>query len=232
MFQASTVPPGSRPTCTLGRSVRGQIWHAVRETARTGRERPAAAPGAESFLRQLGWREFAHYLLFHFPDMPTESFRPEFARFPWEDDADGLESWKRGATGYPLVDAGMRQMLVEGWMHNRIRMVAASFLTKDLLIPWQQGAAWFWDRLVDADLANNSLGWQWTAGSGPDASPYFRIFNPLLQAQRFDSDGAYTRRWAVDTSAGAAAGVASAPIVDHGEARARALAAFRRARKH
>jgi deoxyribodipyrimidine photo-lyase len=208
-----------------------QIWHAVREAARTVATRPATASGPESFLRQLGWREFAHYLLYHFPDMPTESFRPEFARFSWEDDADGLDAWKRGATGYPLVDAGMHQMLVEGWMHNRIRMVAASFLTKDLLIPWQQGAAWFWDRLVDADLANNSLGWQWTAGSGPDAAPYFRIFNPLLQARRFDPDGAYSRRWTGDMFASAAEGIAPAHIVDHGEARARALAAFREARR-
>jgi deoxyribodipyrimidine photo-lyase len=195
-----------------------QVWHAVRAAAREA----AWTQSADAFLRQLGWREFAHYLLFHFPHIADEPFRPEFADFPWEDDPDGLEMWRRGTTGYTLVDAGMRQLLAEGWMHNRVRMVAASFLTKDLLIPWRQGAAWFWDRLVDADLANNTLGWQWTAGSGPDAAPYFRVFNPLLQARRFDPAGAYVRAWAPE---------APTPIVDHGEARARALAAFRGIRR-
>jgi deoxyribodipyrimidine photo-lyase len=195
-----------------------QVWHAVRAAAREA----AWTQGADTFLRQLGWREFAQYLLFHFPHIAEEPFRPEFARFPWEDDPVGLEMWRRGATGYPLVDAGMRQLLAEGWMHNRVRMVSASLLTKDLLIPWQQGAAWFWDRLVDADLANNSLGWQWTAGSGPDGAPYFRVFNPLLQARRFDPAGEYVRTWALE---------GYPPIVDHGEARARALAAFRGIRR-
>ncbi len=186
----------------------------------TGLSVENAAEGAESYLRQLGWREFAHHLLFHFPRIPEEPFRPEFARFPWQDDPSGLAAWKTGSTGYPLVDAGMRQLLAEGWMHNRVRMVTASFLTKDLLISWQDGAAWFWDRLVDADLANNTLGWQWTAGSGPDAAPYFRVFNPAAQAGRYDPEGVYIRRW----GGGPAREV---PIVDHGEARARALAAFR-----
>jgi deoxyribodipyrimidine photo-lyase len=190
-----------------------QVWYAAEDAAL------GAAEGADSYLRQLGWREFAHHILYHFPRVPEEPFRPEFGRFPWEDDPVGLAAWKAGATGFPLVDAGMRQVVAEGWMHNRVRMVAASFLTKDLLIPWRDGAAWFWDRLVDADLANNTLGWQWTAGSGPDAAPYFRVFNPGLQARRYDPEGVYVRRWV-----GADGGVA--PIVDHGDARARALAAF------
>jgi deoxyribodipyrimidine photo-lyase len=212
-----------------------QVWHAVQEIVQheAGR-RGAAAPsavgagvGATAFLRQLGWREFAHYLLFHFPWITDEPFRPEFADFPWADDPAGLEAWKRGVTGYPLVDAGMKQLLAEGWMHNRVRMVAASFLTKDLLVPWQQGAAWFWDRLMDADLANNTLGWQWMAGSGPDAAPYFRVFNPVLQARRFDAEGAYVRWWTAAPGAAAEEPVEPRPIVEHDEARARALAAFR-----
>jgi deoxyribodipyrimidine photo-lyase len=212
-----------------------QVWQAVREAARAS-VRPGGAgadpwAGVGSFLRQLGWREFAHYLLFHFPQIPTEAFRPEFARFPWEDDRHGLDAWKRGETGYPLVDAAMRQLEAEGWMSNRVRMVVASFLTKDLLIPWQEGAAWFWDRLVDADLANNTLGWQWTAGSGPDAAPYFRVFNPVLQARRFDPQGEYVRCWS-GRGSGPQSGVSGTepagrgPIVDHARARARALAAF------
>jgi deoxyribodipyrimidine photo-lyase len=211
-----------------------QAWYAVRRAAQaTTPARAARGPHTSGamvgmeYLRQLGWREFAHYLLYHFPYIVTEPFRPEFARFPWEDDPDALDAWKRGATGYPLVDAGMRQLLAEGWMHNRVRMVVASFLTKDLLIPWQQGAAWFWDRLVDADLANNTLGWQWTAGSGPDAAPYFRIFNPVLQARRFDPDGTYLRLWLPEAPDGPGPLAHPRPLVDHGEARARALAAFR-----
>jgi deoxyribodipyrimidine photo-lyase len=215
-----------------------QVWHTVRDACRsrgraleTGSEAPGAG-GGEAFLRQLGWREFAHYLLFHFPAMPVEPFHPEFAAFPWADDPDGLAAWQQGATGYPLIDAGMRQLLAEGWMHNRVRMVVASFLTKDLMIPWQRGAAWFWDRLVDADLANNTLGWQWTAGSGPDAAPYFRVFNPALQARRFDGDSAYVRRWIPEAIADADEERGyPAPIVDHASARLRALAAFRELRR-
>jgi deoxyribodipyrimidine photo-lyase len=195
-----------------------QVWHAVGEAA-------GAPEGSDAFLRQLGWREFGHYLLYHFPTIATEPFRPEFSRFPWHDDPEGLATWQEGATGFPLVDAGMRQLREEGWMHNRVRMVVASFLTKDLLIPWQKGAAWFWDCLVDADLANNTLGWQWTAGSGPDAAPYFRVFNPDLQARRFDPAGEYMERW---LPAGVRDG--RAPIVDHALARLRALEAFRRVR--
>lgn len=186
-----------------------QIWH-------------AAQTGGEAYLRQLFWREFARHLLFHFPHTAEQPLRPEFARFPWRMDEKKFQAWTQGRTGYPLVDAGMRELWRTGWMHNRARMVTASFLVKHLLISWQEGAAWFWDTLVDADLANNTLGWQWAAGCGADAAPYFRIFNPALQAAKFDPEGGYVRRWAPEQAS---------PIVDHAEARARALAAFRRIRE-
>jgi deoxyribodipyrimidine photo-lyase len=148
-----------------------------------------------------------------------QPLRPEFAKFPWKSDRKLFRAWTSGKTGYPLVDAGMRELWHTGWMHNRVRMVVASFLVKHLLIGWQEGAAWFWDTLVDADLANNTLGWQWVAGCGADAAPYFRIFNPTLQAAKFDPEGAYVGRWAPDSAT-------LAPIVDHGEARRRALEAL------
>ncbi|MBN2885830.1 MAG: deoxyribodipyrimidine photo-lyase [Chromatiaceae bacterium] len=152
---------------------------------------------AEPFVRELGWREFGYHLLYHFPHTTERPLDERFADFPWALDgaAERLERWQQGATGIPLVDAGMRELWHSGWMHNRTRMVVASLLTKNLLIPWQEGARWFWDTLVDADLASNTLGWQWTAGCGADAAPYFRIFNPVLQGQRFDPEGAYIRRW-------------------------------------
>jgi deoxyribodipyrimidine photo-lyase len=143
----------------------------------------------------LGWREFAHHLLHHFPRTPEEPLRAEFVRFPWRKGQEGLRAWQRGRTGYPLVDAGMRELWATGWMHNRVRMVVASFLVKNLLISWREGARWFWDTLVDADLASNTLGWQWTAGCGADAAPYFRIFNPVSQSEKFDAAGNYLRRW-------------------------------------
>ena len=143
----------------------------------------------------MGWREFSAHLLFHFAHLPEKPFRPEFVDFPWEDNPAVLRAWQLGRTGFPIVDAGMRQLWQTGWMHNRVRMVAASILVKHLLIHWRQGEAWFWDTLVDADLANNVAGWQWVAGCGADAAPYFRIFNPVLQGQKFDADGRYVRRW-------------------------------------
>ena len=148
-----------------------------------------------SFLRQIIWREFSHHLLYHFPEFPEEPFRPEFKRFAWTSNEEILRRWQQGLTGYPIVDAGMRELWATGWMHNRVRMIAASFLVKHLLIPWQDGAAWFWDTLVDADLANNSVSWQWVAGCGVDAAPFFRIFNPVLQGRKFDPDGTYVRHW-------------------------------------
>ena len=191
-----------------------QVWHEIH-----GR-----GVQADRYLTELGWREFAHHLLHHFPGSPEQPLRHEFERFPWRDDPDGLRAWQRGRTGFPLVDAGLRQLWQTGWMHNRVRMVVASFLVKDLLIPWQQGARWFWDTLVDADLANNTLGWQWTAGCGADAAPFFRVFNPQLQAAKADPDGAYVRRWLpeLDTPD------YPVPIVDHAAARRRALEALRR----
>jgi deoxyribodipyrimidine photo-lyase len=153
-------------------------------------------PDIEPYLRELGWREFAHHLLFHFPQTPTENFNPRFADFPWAaPDEALLARWQQGRTGIPLVDAGMRELWHTGWMHNRVRMIVASFLTKNLRQHWLHGARWFWDTLVDADLANNTLGWQWVAGYGADAAPYFRVFNPVTQAKKFDPDGHYLRRW-------------------------------------
>jgi deoxyribodipyrimidine photo-lyase len=223
-----------------------QIWHATKALQiASGDLVPARA--ADSFLRELGWREFSHHLLFHWPKLATTPWRPSFRHFPWRDDEAGLRAWQQGRTGYPIVDAGMRELWSRGWMHNRVRMIAASFLVKHLLIPWQEGEAWFWDTLVDADLAQNAASWQWVAGSGADAAPYFRIFNPVIQGERFDPDGAYVRRWVPELAELpieflhkpwtapptllAAAGVVLGrdypePIVDHSAARARALTAF------
>ncbi|WP_110111896.1 deoxyribodipyrimidine photo-lyase [Bacillus sp. CGMCC 1.16541] len=149
----------------------------------------------EMFTRQLVWRDFAYHLLYHFPSTTNEPLNPMFSNFKWEKNESQLNDWKQGQTGYPLVDAGMRELWKTGFMHNRVRMVAASFLVKHLLIHWQEGANWFWDTLVDADLANNTLGWQWVAGSGADAAPYFRIFNPITQSEKFDEEGAYIKKW-------------------------------------
>jgi deoxyribodipyrimidine photo-lyase len=169
-----------------------QAWHA------TGlrQDEPGLRGQVEHFQRELGWREFAHHVLYHFPNTPSKPMDPRFEDFPWrKDTGELLEAWQRGRTGFPIVDAGMRQLWKTGWMHNRVRMIVASLLVKNLRIPWQAGAAWFWDTLVDADLASNTMGWQWAAGSGADAAPYFRIFNPLRQAERFDPDGQYVKTW-------------------------------------
>jgi len=180
---------------------------------------------SRAYLRQLVWREFAYHLLYHFPETPEHPLRREFEAMPWQPNPRYFKAWTKGRTGYPLVDAGMRELWRSGWMHNRVRMVAASFLVKHLQIEWQQGAAWFWDTLVDADLANNTLGWQWVAGCGADAAPYFRIFNPALQAARFDPHGDYIRRWLPEGERHLP------PIVDHPEARERALEALRSIKK-
>jgi deoxyribodipyrimidine photo-lyase len=220
-----------------------QLWH------RLGR---GGGQDVEAFRRELGWREFAHHLLFHYPRTPTEPLQARFARFTWARAPGQLRAWQRGRTGYPMVDAGMRQLWRTGWMHNRVRMLVASFLVKDLLLPWQAGARWFWDTLVDADLANNTLGWQWSAGCGADAAPFFRIFNPTMQGQKFDPAGDYVRRfvpelrrlparwihepWRAPADVLAQAGIKLGtsypkPIVDHGWARNRALAAFARTQR-
>ncbi len=150
---------------------------------------------SEPLLRQLYWRDFSYQLLSQYPKLSEKPLREEFEKFPWRDDKEGLKRWQKGQTGYPIVDAGMRQLWNTGWMHNRVRMITASFLVKHLLIHWKHGAAWFVDTLVDADPANNSAGWQWVAGCGTDAAPYFRIFNPILQGEKFDPLGDYVREW-------------------------------------
>jgi deoxyribodipyrimidine photo-lyase len=173
-----------------------QIWHAVHEnTYRSIHEKDR-----EHFLSEIGWREFSYYLLYHFPTLPTDNFQPKFGRFPWTDHSEFLEAWQRGQTGYPIVDAGMRELWQTGYMHNRVRMIVASFLVKNLLQHWHKGRDWFWDCLLDADLANNSASWQWVAGSGADAAPYFRMFNPVTQGEKFDGDGDYTRRFVPELS--------------------------------
>jgi len=161
----------------------------------------AYAASRDAFIRQLGWREFAHHVLHHFPLTSNEPFDARFANYPWEQSAAQLHAWQHGRTGFPIIDAGMRELWHTGYLHNRVRMLAASLLTKNLRIHWLEGARWFWDTLVDADLANNSLGWQWTAGCGTDAAPYFRIFNPVLQSERFDPKGIYLRRWLPELAA-------------------------------
>ncbi len=166
-----------------------QIWHATHLKAGAHRQESAG------FLRQLAWREFSYYLLYHFPTLPIKNFQAKFDRFQWKHRARDLNAWQKGQTGIPLVDAGMRELWQTGYMHNRVRMVVASFLIKNLLIHWRRGEDWFWDCLVDADLANNSASWQWVAGSGADAAPFFRIFNPVRQGEKFDPDGEYTRRF-------------------------------------
>lgn len=202
-----------------------------------------AAAGSAAFLRELAWRDFSHHLLHHFPSTVTRALRPDFDRLAWRRDAQALKAWQQGRTGYPIVDAGLRELWATGFMHNRVRMIAGSFLVKDLLIDWRQGAAWFMDTLVDADLAQNTLGWQWVAGCGADAAPFFRIFNPVLQGQKFDPQGAYVRRWVPELAQvpdkwvhqpwAAPQPPASypSPIVDHGLARQRALAALQGIKK-
>ena len=203
----------------------------------------------DTFLSELGWREFSYYLLYYFPQLPVANLQPRFDQFPWNTEAVAeLKAWQRGATGYPLVDAGMRELWETGYMHNRVRMVVGSFLVKNLLIHWHAGEQWFWDCLVDADLASNSASWQWIAGCGADAAPFFRIFNPITQSEKFDKQGDYIRRyvpelaampakyihapWLAPADVLAAAGVEigrdyPAPVVDIKESRERALAAFK-----
>lgn len=222
-----------------------QVWRAA--------EHSAGGPGeAEPFLRELGWREFCGSLLFHEPALPDQCLRAEFQNFPWARQEILLDAWQRGRTGYPLIDAGMRQLWHTGWMHNRVRMVVASFLVKHLLHHWRDGEAWFWDTLVDADLASNVANWQWVAGCGADAAPFFRIFNPILQGEKFDPRGGYVRHWLPELAHlpdkwlhhpwDAPSDVLRAakvtlgetypkPVVDHGTARNHALEAFRSLRE-
>lgn len=168
-----------------------QIWYAVH----TSRAMQQHLVDSECFLSEIGWREFSYHLLYHFPQLPHKNFRPAFDSFAWRNAPKQLRQWQRGLTGFPIVDAGMRELWATGYMHNRVRMICASFLTKDLLIDWRCGEQWFWNTLLDADLANNAASWQWVAGSGADAAPYFRIFNPTTQAQKFDPNGDYIAKW-------------------------------------
>ncbi|MCB1478339.1 MAG: deoxyribodipyrimidine photo-lyase [Rhodobiaceae bacterium] len=203
---------------------------------------------ADKFLSEVGWREFSYNLLYNFPKLPQENLQSKFDGFPWKDDADGLKAWRKGMTGYPIVDAGMRELWRLGTMHNRVRMIVASFLIKDLMIHWREGEAWFWDTLVDADHANNAASWQWVAGSGADAAPFFRIFNPILQGEKHDPKGDYVRMfvpelaglpdkyihkpWEAPGDVLDKAGITLGQtypqrIVDHAKARDRALSAFK-----
>ena len=229
------------PHLAFGEISPRQIWHAVRT-------RPPSS-GAECFLKELGWREFSHQLIATFPDLPTQPLQAAFAAFPWVQDEAALAAWQQGRTGYPIVDAGMRQLWATGWMHNRVRMIVGSFLVKDLLLPWQAGERWFWDTLVDANAAANAASWQWIAGCGADAAPYFRVFNPITQGEKFDPAGDYVRRWVPELArlpaqaihkpwlasplelAGARVRLGSTypePMVDHARARQAALAAYAR----
>jgi deoxyribodipyrimidine photo-lyase len=217
-----------------------RVWHAALSTP--------PGKGRETFLKELLWREFAIYLLWHHPELPDAPLKAEFAKFPWAENPAHLRAWKAGKTGYPIVDAGMRELWQTGWMHNRVRMITASFLIKHLLIPWQEGEKWFWDCLAEADLAANAASWQWVAGCGADAAPYFRIFNPVLQGKKFDPDGTYVRRFVPELAGMPAAFIHSPwegpknvladagvklgetyplPVIDLMEGRERALASYK-----
>ncbi len=232
------------PHLHFGEISPNQAWHAAQHYGHAHR----LENDLDCFLSELGWREFSYYLLYHFPDLPSKNFQSKFDHFPWQNNDAFLKVWQQGKTGYPIVDAGMRELWQTGYMHNRVRMIVASFLVKNLGIHWRQGADWFWDCLVDADLASNSASWQWVAGSGADAAPYFRIFNPILQGEKFDPDGNYTRRFVPELknipnkylfspwkapehvlkSAGITLGTTyPKPIVDLEQSRDRALQAFK-----
>lgn len=232
------------PHLHFGEISPNQAWFAVRENASPDE----LSPDADRFLSELGWREFSHNLLYNEPTLTHSNLQRKFDRFPWVEDVTSLRRWQRGTTGYPIVDAGMRELWRTGYMHNRVRMIVGSFLVKNLLLHWRQGANWFWDTLVDADLASNSASWQWIAGCGADAAPYFRIFNPVTQGKKFDPEGRYVRRyvpelaampdkfihnpWQAPADVLGDAGVAlddnyPAPVVDLRSSRERALTAFK-----
>ena len=236
------------PHLRFGEISSRQVWHAANFAAA---RKPAIASATGKFLSELCWREFSRHLLFDLPQLAEKNLQPSFDAFPWRSDAKALRAWQRGQTGYPIVDAGMRELWHTGTMHNRVRMVAASFLVKHLLIDWRHGETWFWDTLVDADPGSNPASWQWVAGSGADAAPYFRVFNPILQGEKFDPGGTYVSKWVPELARLparlihqpweatpmelAAAGVTLGktypePVVDHKAARARALAAYAKTR--
>jgi deoxyribodipyrimidine photo-lyase len=252
-YKTGRNAPGTASTSTLSAALHWgqisplQVWHAAHEHAADRLLGRRFAAGLETFANELIWREFAIHLLWHNPAMPEQPLRPQFRAMQWRNDLAALRAWQRGQTGVPMVDAGMRQLWQTGWMHNRVRMITASFLIKHLLIDWREGERWFWDTLVDGDLASNSASWQWVAGCGADAAPFFRIFNPVLQGQKFDPNGDYVRRyvpeiagldnrhihapWEAPAETLAETGIELGktyprPIVDLGEGRARALASF------
>jgi deoxyribodipyrimidine photo-lyase len=243
-----TGTSGLSPHLRFGEISPRQVWYAARFAAA---ERHALSGDIDKFLSELGWREFCRHLLFDVPDLARRNLQPSFDAFAWKQDDAALMAWQRGRTGYPIVDAGMRELWHTGVMHNRVRMVVASFLVKHLLIDWRAGEKWFWDTLVDADAGSNPANWQWVAGCGADAAPYFRVFNPILQGEKFDPDGVYVRRWVPELGALpdglihqpwsatplelASAGVELGktyplPIIDHRDGRARALAAYAKVR--
>jgi deoxyribodipyrimidine photo-lyase len=234
------------PFLRFGQMSPRQIWHATQHAVETG-DVVASSKDLEKFFAELGWREFSYHLLFNNPELATKNYNPKFDAFPWIEKPAACVKWRRGQTGYPIVDAGMRQLWALGWMHNRVRMICASFLIKHLLIDWRHGEDWFWDTLVDADPASNPASWQWVAGSGADAAPYFRIFNPIIQGQKFDPNGDYIRQWipelrelptqyihapwttpetALKRSGITLGSHYPKPLVDHDVARAKALKAF------
>ncbi len=238
------------PHMAFGEISSRQLWF---ETQQLIANNEVATQDADKFLAQLGWREFSRYLLTHFPAMIDQPFNQKFNNFPWQDDNGLIEAWKHGKTGYPIVDAGMRELWQTGYMHNRVRMITASFLTKHCLSHWRHGMAWFWDTLLDADIANNTASWQWVSGSGADAAPYFRVFNPILQGEKFDGEGEYTRKWLPELArmpkkylhkpweaspeilslAGVVLGKDyPAPIVDHKMARTKALDAYQQMKSY
>ena len=246
-FPAGGSTSGLSPHLAHGEITPYQIFAALRADAKE-----VSSANLAKFRQEIGWREFCHHLLFHNPTLCEENFQPAFNTFPWKSDKRALRAWQRGETGYPIVDAGMRELWQTGVMHNRVRMIVASFLTKHLLIDWREGERWFWDTLVDADAASNPANWQWVAGSGADAAPYFRIFNPVLQGEKFDPDGSYVRSfvpeleklpdrylhkpWDAPDKVLADAGVELGrtypnPVVDHASARKRALAAYEAAKE-
>ncbi|MFN3211684.1 MAG: cryptochrome/photolyase family protein [Henriciella sp.] len=235
---------GLSPHLAFGEISPAQIWRATKSKMDAGE---IDEKGGHHFLSEVVWRDFSYVLLYHNPDLATENFKPDFNLMPWREDREDLIAWQKGLTGYPIVDAGMRQLWHTGWMHNRVRMIVASFLTKHLLIHWRHGEEWFWDTLVDADPASNSASWQWTAGSGADAAPYFRVFNPITQGEKFDKSGDYVRKWCPELArlprkylyqpweagpfilheAGIKLGETyPLPIIDHKAGRERALAAY------
>lgn len=244
-FPGQAVTSLLSPHLAFGEISPQRLWNDMQQEIAAG---TVDAENANKFLAELGWREFSRYLLVHFPEIVSEPFNKKFENFPWRNSEADLKAWQRGKTGYPLVDAGMRELWVTGYMHNRVRMVVASFLCKHLLIHWQHGADWFWDTLVDADIANNTVSWQWVAGCGADAAPYFRIFNPITQGEKFDKLGSYVRKWVPEVTLlpdryifkpwaappeflyqaylKLGKDYPEEPIIDHKEARERALEAY------